>query len=94
MLEAISKTRLRPDGGVAARLKMLTYSPCMLRFFAALRLAEHLYINNRYEVPEQGKWLDGDSYLPPHFDLLLFVVSVILSAGGLDRRNSASSVTI
>jgi hypothetical protein len=38
-LQAISKMRLTPHGGVARRLKMLTYYPCMLRFFAAPRLA-------------------------------------------------------
>jgi hypothetical protein len=30
-LQAISKMRLTPHGGVARRLKMLTYYPCMLR---------------------------------------------------------------
>ncbi len=38
-LEAISKMRLTPHGGVAGRLKMLTYYPCMLGFFAAPRFA-------------------------------------------------------
>jgi hypothetical protein len=37
--EPISTMDLSPHGGVAGRLKMLTCWPCMLRFFAAPRLA-------------------------------------------------------
>jgi hypothetical protein len=36
--EPISKRDLRLDVSVAVLLKMLTYAPCMLRFFVVLRL--------------------------------------------------------
>jgi hypothetical protein len=39
LLEVISKPHLSSDSCVAALFKMLTYSPCMLRFFIGLRLA-------------------------------------------------------
>ncbi len=39
VLEAVSKPHLRPNGCVASLFKMLTYSPCMLRFFIGFRLA-------------------------------------------------------
>jgi hypothetical protein len=38
-LEAISKPHLSPDGCVEGLFKMLTYSPCMLRFIIGPRLA-------------------------------------------------------
>jgi hypothetical protein len=38
-LEAISKPHLAPDGCVEGLFKMLTYSPCMLRFIIGPRLA-------------------------------------------------------
>jgi hypothetical protein len=37
-LQATSKTHLTPNYGVASLFKMLTYSPCMLRFFIDSRL--------------------------------------------------------
>ena len=37
-LQTTSKTHLTPNYGVASLFKMLTYSPCMLRFFIDSRL--------------------------------------------------------
>jgi hypothetical protein len=37
-LQAISKKHLTPNYGVVSLFKMLTYFPCMLRFFIGSRL--------------------------------------------------------